>query len=320
MAEFFDASPYVRAPVINLAGGITLARALIDACPTDPKPSATVIKACKHLEKTVDSARDKLAERNRLLGVYSDEDTRILDNEADRAWGALRQRLVALALLPQDVYPRAKRSADLDVALFSGVFAFLKDDYGIQNASMAAHLKRIDDDKLGPEINDLAGPECLKAIRSVQPRYEAMVSERLRRDKASGTNLNGLTQALQGAIVNYATKVAASVEHDDAEAAEVARIALLPLVNYRESAATRAARGAAGEAEAEEGAEVDTSAEDQPEPEGDAEAEDAQPEPEPEVVAKPAQKAPKPAAKAPAKPAAKAPAKPAAKKKSKKNG
>ncbi len=53
----------------------------------------------------------------------------------------------------------------------------------------------------------LIGAEFLQAARAIQPRYEAMVSERLRRDKVTGQNLLEMTRGLQSAIVNYATKL-----------------------------------------------------------------------------------------------------------------
>ena len=67
-----------------------------------------------------------------------------------------------------------------------------------------------------------------------------MVSERLRRDTATGQNLSETVRALQAAIVNYASKVTGTVEHDDPESAEVARVALIPILNHRDSAAATA--------------------------------------------------------------------------------
>jgi hypothetical protein len=222
MAAPFDPSPYVHAPIITVSSGVTLAHALVDACPkTAP---ANVKKAAKHLKSTADKARDDLAERNRALGAFSDEDSRVLDNEADRAWGGFRMRLQAMAMLSVDRFPKAKRAAELDALLFAGGTEFLKAEYDSQSASMAAILKRIDDDGLRKDLDALAGPEFLQAIRDVQPRYETMVSERLRRDKAAGQNLSETTRGLQAAIVNYAGKLIGTIEHDDLGTAEAARV------------------------------------------------------------------------------------------------
>jgi len=147
-------------------------------------------------------------------------------------------------LSPSD-FPEAQRAADLEAQLFGGGTEFLKLDYDAQSTRMAAILQRIDGDGLVEQIDDVAGPELLKAIRGVQPRYEAMVTERLRRDSATGQNLSESARALQGAIVNYATKVIGTIEHDEPETTEAARLALLPIANFREAAAGRAQKAPA---------------------------------------------------------------------------
>lgn len=288
MAEEFDPAAYVRAPIITVQSGVTLALALVDACPKNAP--ANVKKAGKHLKKTAEDARDQIAERNRLAGVFSDDFARNLDNEADRCWGGLRMRLSALSMLPNDKYPRAAKAAALDTQFFGAGTEFLKADYGVQSASMAGILTRIDDDGLSPTIDEVAGAEFLAAIRDVQPRYEQMVSERLRRDKLTGQALSEITRSLQAAIVNYAIKVAGTVEHDDPATAEAARVALLPIANFREAAATRDAAAAtrATKAEAKKQGEAKKQPEDA---EGEAEepAEDAEGEAEkPAETAKPA--------------------------------
>jgi hypothetical protein len=246
MPDPFDPSPYVRSPIITVSSGVTLAFALADGCPKDVP--ANVKKAQKRLRTTAEKAQTDLAARNRALGVYTEEDSRVLDNEADRAWGALRMRIQAMAMLPPAQLPKAKRAGELDVLLFSEGSEFLKAEYAVQGPAMAAILQRIDEDKLAADVDSVAGPEFLKAVRAVQPRYEAMLSERLRRDKATGQNLLETTRALQAAIVNYATKLIATIDDDEPDSAETVRRALLPIANFREAAA----RSASGSAAAEE--------------------------------------------------------------------
>lgn len=231
MTAPFDQSVYVRAPVITVSSGVSLALALVDACPKDV--SAQVKKAVKKLKTTAESARDALAERNRLLGTFSEEDTRALDNEADRIWGGFRMGLQALSMLPPARHPKAKRAAELDAQLFGQGMEFLKADFSTQSINMSAILLRIHQDKLQSEIDALIGPDFLQAAREIQPRYEAMVSERLRRDKATGQNFLDMTRGLQAAIVNYASKLLGAVDEDDPEAVEAVRIALLPIANAR---------------------------------------------------------------------------------------
>lgn len=240
MAAPFDPSLYVRSPIITVSSGATLALALVEACPKGAP--ANVKKAAKHLKSVAAKAQADLAERNRSLGVFSEEDSRVLDNEADRAWGGLRMRVESMAMLNTKKYPKAKRAVELDTLLFAEGTEFLKAEYASQRTTMGSILQRIDADNLQKDIDDVAGKEFLQAIRDVQPRYEAMVKERLRRDKATGQNLSDNVRELQAAIVNYASKVIGTIEHDEPETAETARIALLPITNFREAAA----RGAAG--------------------------------------------------------------------------
>ncbi len=232
-----DPMTYAHAPSVTVSTGITLAGALVDACPKDAP--ANVKKAAKYLGSVADLARADLAERNRELGTFPDEDSRVLDNEADRCWGGLRLCVQGKAMLRPELYPIAGTAAEIDAKLFVQGTEFLKTEYASQSSSMGVLLQMIDDDNMEKDINAVVGPEFLKAIRAVQPRYEAMVKERLRRDKASGQNLTACVRSIQNAIVNYASKVIGSVEHDDPKTAEAARLALLPIVNFREAAAQR---------------------------------------------------------------------------------
>lgn len=231
----FDPIPYAHAPTITVSTGITLAGALVDACPQDAP--ANVKKAAKHLASVADLARSDLAARNRELGTFPDEDSRVLDNEADRCWGGLRLCVQGKAMLRSDLYPTAKLAAGIEAKLFAQGTEFLKAEYASQSSSMAVLLRMIDDDKMEKDINAVVGPEFLTAIRDVQPRYEAMVKERLRRDHASGQNLTERVRSIQNAIVNYASKVVGSVEHDEPKTVAAARLALLPIVNFRAAAA-----------------------------------------------------------------------------------
>jgi hypothetical protein len=248
MAAPFDPSPYVHAPTITVSSGVTLALALVDAVPKSAP--ANVKKAAKHLKTAAEQARADLAERNRQLGVFSEEASRVLDNEGDRAWGGLQKRLEGMAMLSPDRFPKAKRASELSAKLFPEGMEFLKAAYGTQSTKMASILEQIDQDGLQAEIDEIAGKEFLQAIRDVQPRYEAMVKERLRRDKATGQNLADSVRSIQAAIVNYASKMIGTIEHDDPDTAEVARVALLPIANHREAAPLRA-RGGGGEPVAE---------------------------------------------------------------------
>jgi hypothetical protein len=235
MAIPLDLTLYTRAPTFRLAGGITLAHALVDSCPKTAPDN--VRKACKKLKVAADRAQNVLAERRREQGTFSEDDSRAIDREADASWGALRLRLRAYSMLPVERFPLAKRASELDTLLF-GVegLEFLKEDYFSQNAKMGVILKHIDDDKLQKAIDLVAGPEFLQQIRDIMPRYQAMVTEKLQKDNAPGQNLTEHVRALQGAIVEYATKIAALVDDDEPESIRVAQSALRPIEAHREAA------------------------------------------------------------------------------------
>lgn len=250
-ATTFDPSQYTRSPILTMASGITLCGALVDACPDDAP--AGVKKASKKLAKVADGARAAWSARKQKLAKVSDASAQLLDQEADWSWSALRMRLQAYALLPVDRYPLAPRAGELVVLLFGDEgLDFLKSAYPEQSASMASVLDRIDGEKLAKEIEGLAGKEFVAQVRHVQPRYDAMVKAMLQRDETTGENLLDQVRAMQGAIVMYATKVAATADEDDLDSIEVVRAALRAIDNHRVALGRRA--GAKGAAAAEDGA------------------------------------------------------------------
>jgi len=240
----FDPSLYIRAPVFNLAAGISLTRALLDDSPKALGP--VVKKARKHLEDTLTASQKSLADRQREENALSGEDPREIDQEADTLWSALRTRLVAYGALPDKRVPRAVRAREIVAILFGGEgLSFLKARYVEQWSTMDAILSRIAEDKLQKDIDTLAGPEFLEQIQQVHVRYGAMVKESLTREEGSAQNLREQVQALQKAIVAYATKVCATVEEDEPETRVMARLALRALDHFR----LAAAKGRGGEGE-----------------------------------------------------------------------
>jgi hypothetical protein len=234
--EPFDSAIYTRAPILSIGSAITLGRKLADACPKSMPPN--VKKAAKKLKTTVEAAQDAWADRQRELGAVSEEDGRVIDQLADNLWSALRSRVQSYSVLPVERFPRSARAGELVTVLFgSDGLVFLKEPYPVQLSTMQTLVRRIDADGLQKEIDELAGPEFLQAIREVLPRYDAMVTALLKRDGASGQNLLEHVRAIQRAIVEYATKLCATVDEDEPETADVAREVLRPLVTLREQAA-----------------------------------------------------------------------------------
>lgn len=76
-----------------------------------------------------------------------------------------------------------------------------------------------------------------------------MVKAMLQRDAATGENLLDHVRAVQRAIVDYATKVAATVDEDEPETVTAALEALRSIETHREALARRGATGGKGEPE-----------------------------------------------------------------------
>lgn len=255
MSAPFDASLYTRAPKTTFDGAITLAHALARACPKGMP--ASVKKEHKRLLQKCERAEAAWTARHRELGTPDDERTRLVDGPTDAAWTLLRDRLAAYAALPADAFPRAARAAEIARTLFPDpTLPFLRATYAEQLTAMRGILRRIDEDGLAKDVDATCGPEFLAHVRSLMPRYEAMVDGFLARDGGSADNLRDLLRDLQATIASYATKVCATVDEDDPASAETARVALLAIANLRAHAARRSARdaGPAAPAQPEDGA------------------------------------------------------------------
>lgn len=233
--EPFDPSLYTRAPKLSLLSGVTLARALIAACPRGMP--GVVQRATLKLGKTAEAAQDAWSDRQRLLSPVESE---AVDPQADRAFAALRGRLQSYALLSGDEYPKAAEAERLERELFPSGLDFTQLPYVEQLTAMEALVARIDRDKLAARIDELCGVDFLKNIRRILPMYRAMVQESLERN-VTPESLSPHNRALAQAIVEYATRVCATVDSDDPDTLERARQALAPIDSLREQVARRSA-------------------------------------------------------------------------------
>lgn len=91
---------YLRPPVLDTAGAISLASALISALPSGAGPATRA--AAKQLRLAAVELQAAWIDRN-----TKKEDPRPFDNRLDRAWSALRSRLAAYAELPAEGDPGA---------------------------------------------------------------------------------------------------------------------------------------------------------------------------------------------------------------------
>ena len=143
---------------------------------------------------------------------------------------------------PAATAKQAARARTLQGLLFSEGTGFLTYSYPEQFVTMDTLLKRIDKEHLAKDLDELCGPEFLQQIRKVHPRYAAMVQRRMVEAPAS-ENLSQHVRALSRAIVEYATRVGASVDSDDAQTVRRAYAALRPIDNHREQQGRRSASG-----------------------------------------------------------------------------
>lgn len=225
----FDPSGYATLPLMTLAAQIVLARTLVEVAPRGL--SGLAQRSRQRLEKLAQAGQAAQGARQRALGT-SPEDTRALDGLADRAVGAIRQRLAAWALLPAEDFPPAERAAELDTLLFPEGLGFLNLSYIEQLAAMELLLARIHEEKLAAELDALCGREFLANLRAIVPRYRAMVQGGLQRPD-DAANLQEHRRKLSAAIVDYATKVAALYDDEDPKSLDRIRRALRPIDTLR---------------------------------------------------------------------------------------
>lgn len=125
---------------------------------------------------------------------------------------------------------KARRARELHDQLF-GVdgLAFTRRPYPEQAQGMASLLRLIDEDELGPSIEELVGPEVLVALRRCQTLYEAMVDERMTRDDSRSVDLSALRLSLIRAIARYTSATISLVDEDDPDSLDMVRGALRPI-------------------------------------------------------------------------------------------
>jgi len=229
-----DPAQYARAPVMTVEGAITLARVVAESCPKSMP--AAVKKAAKRIADAAEAAQVAYTLRKKSLGKGTDEDSRPIDRAGDNSWGALRGRLQAYALLPENTYPDAKRAAEILASLFGEAgLSFLTESYPEQYAIAESVLRRIDDEAFAADIDRIAGKEFLENIRVQHVAYGKMVAALLQRETALTEDLGEHVRTIGQELVDYATKVIATVERDKPATITTARAALRPIDAFREA-------------------------------------------------------------------------------------
>jgi hypothetical protein len=225
----FDPTVYVRAPIIQVASGISLARGLLVAVPKHApaavKAKARQLKASAATVQTAWKAQHQAAtpaERKRA------------DTVIDNGWGALVDRLHGMARLPADTYPDATRAAEIVHLLFyPGGLGFLTYEFDVEWAESQKRLELIDERGLAADIDRLAGPAFLEHVRAAHQEYGRVLGKL---DPLPGVpSVPGLLEPLRQlstAIRDYTLQLAAWGSAE-ATAMPAVRAALGPIDEFR---------------------------------------------------------------------------------------
>jgi len=234
LPDDLDLAQYTRSPRTDAPTGITLAQRLeVVALPKPPpaiKRSLGLVVSCGKRLQTAWSRRDTFAQK---------VDSRPIDQRADNAWSCLYGRFDNLACLPHDEYPRAKRASILRDSLFPDRLTFVTREYAVQWAEADKRVRRIKDEGLQKEIDDLCGPECLAEIKRTHAEYAQMVGVATTSTApAALPSVSEPLRALHRAITAYSLQlVALYLESETSDATRDAiRAALRPLDDLRASA------------------------------------------------------------------------------------
>lgn len=165
-------------------------------------------------------------------------ETRLVDQRADRAWGALELRLrawVSLGLVLGEDHEKVRKARDLSAALFADGLEFLTLPYAEQDVEMDRLLAHIDAASLERDLVSLAGREFVDAIKDVQPDYSAMVSAMLSKDDKQ-ERVVLLVRDVVRAIDAYAAAVIVAIDEEVPAEVAHARTLLAPIANARSAA------------------------------------------------------------------------------------
>lgn len=214
MSDEFDPTQYVRPPMIDVPSGVALGVALLTALPT-PTPDNVLNAANKVRQETVAL---QLAWAKTDSGS-TPPDRRKADMRIDNAWGILLDRLEAYSLLPVAGSPRAPRARELVDIISPNDREWLNFVYGAEWAESTKRLKRIEDDGLAKDINELAGPEFLLEVQDAHTAYGIALAVTKPAHDTPEVNLAEPLRSLGRAIARYGIAVAGMVDDDPASVA-----------------------------------------------------------------------------------------------------
>jgi hypothetical protein len=241
MNDDFDASLYVRAPVIDVGSGIALGIALLSALPKEAP--ADVKKSAQKLRKSVITLQGAWEKAGDPIGL---RDKRPADQATDNAWSCLHGRLSNYAYLPAAHHPKAARAQAIIDQLFPDGLTFLQLPYATEWAESEKRIARIDKTNLVNDIDVIAGAEFLDEVRRAHAEYGQALGITKAPKSEAPESLAEPLRALAKAIAQYALKLA-GLAGDSDDALRMARAALRPIDEHRATTAKRAASGDKGD-------------------------------------------------------------------------
>jgi hypothetical protein len=248
--DTFDATEYTRTPNIPTRTTVGLGRALLKLRPA--QSNEVLDKAALRLESTLQELESALTDR--LRSSNSDAPVREIDFDraTDGLWVSLRDRLTSwlafehqgLDALPPEFQEKAQlglarkkagRARYVHDRLFgSDGVAFVQQPYLEQAAAMGSLLRLIDADGHEYDLAELVGGDWLKLLRICQIRYEAMIDDRLARERGKSLNLATIRNKLRRVISIYNNAVITLLDEEVPETLDVVVTALRPMVRIRD--------------------------------------------------------------------------------------
>jgi hypothetical protein len=231
-----DFGTYVRPARASVRSAAVLAARLAKAAPADVTDDERA--ALDAVVARAEEVRAAHSERDRLRPVK----TRPLLDAHNEAWTATYDALGALMRCRGS--ERGRRAGALRAVLFPDGIAFLRLSASSVWSESRRHLRRIEDESLGVELDALIGPEFLAQAKACTERLADAVG--VSRGAPAVPNPSAITDALARfgrAVGAYARMMAAKVDETDERSAHRFLSALAPIDEHRAHARRRGARG-----------------------------------------------------------------------------
>lgn len=227
-----DRAAYALAPRLGVDTGSTLIEQLIDVAKGDP--SAAIETSIKKLRQVLGRGRTASVEGVRASATTSAAGDLALDLRADRCSKAVKLRLEAWPLI--DGGEKARRASEHLRLLYPQGLQFTKASFAVQDAEMRRMVTEMKDPELAESLDELVGPEFIKAFKKVTKQYSKMVKA-MGHVTATSVDLRTVVTEMQTAIVQHASRVLGELDDDDAASVERVRMLLAPIDNFRARAA-----------------------------------------------------------------------------------